>query len=84
MEKRKATKQHFSDVEARYLAILFRTQKIMPKKLEISILYIYIYIDNTWMQDKGYEYIWEGVISNPQVEEVSIGIYTIYIYIYSK
>ena len=33
------------------------------------------------MQDKGYEYIWEGVISNPQVEEVSIGIYTIYIYI---
>ena len=43
MEKRKATKQHFSDVEARYLAILLRTQNIMPRKLEISILYIYIY-----------------------------------------
>ena len=85
MEKRKATKQHFSDVEARYLAILLRTQNIMPRKLEICILYIYIYIhiDNTLIQDKGYEYIWEGVISNPQVEEVSIGIYYIYnIYIY--
>ena len=43
VNKRTCTKQYFSDIEANYLSLLMETQKLAPRKIEISNIYIYIY-----------------------------------------